>query len=163
MNSAYHAKLMVESKVFETCEHENERFRQEGIVLHKFVWSEVLKSTGARQEAGVKATAAMTGAEYTAVAESMQTTPGKQQKRKAHPKPKAEETEEERFLKVAATERNKAQQKCKNMIDKCLNETHQLRKDVAKLEANNKHFKSSHKNFKSKNSNIYIQKRFIII
>ena len=139
MNSKHHARLMVQGKVFECADHDNELFRAEGIKLHKFVWSEVLKKTGQRQEAGVKATAELTAQEYSGVSSAMQAdapdTPGKSQKRKATPKLKAEETEEERNYKAAATERNKATSRVKSLIDKSLNEVFQLRKDVAKLEA----------------------------
>ena len=127
---------MVQSKVFEAIDHHNEVMRAEGIKLHRFVWSEVIKETGQRQEAGVKATAELTSTEYTGVEQAMHAdTPGKSQKRKAPPKLKPEETEEERTHKAAATERNKATARVKSLIDKALNEIFLLRKDVAKLEA----------------------------
>ena len=132
LNSASHAKIVCDSKVFDVQDHEIAALANAGVKQHLFSWSRLERTTGFRKEAGIEATAELTADEYTQMRDHMDQQRLEPQAKKAKTTPKVV-SEEEKQNRIANTAKSAGLRKLKQQIDNVTKELDKLENDAATL------------------------------
>lgn len=131
LNSRYHADIM--AKTLPERPHEVPELAAENVKQYYYVDKKKKRKTGYREEAGTSAKAELKASEYTGVKNDIVSSFEGGKKRKGTPKPRHEETPEEKRLKAANNGRTVACRKLKSVIDKTQNEINMQKGSLPKL------------------------------
>ena len=121
LNSASHAKIVCDSKIFDVQDHEIEALALAGVKQHRFSWSQLERTTGFRKEAGIEATAELTADEYTQMRDHMDQQRLEPQAKKAKTTTPKVVSEEEKQNRIANTAKSAGLRKLKQKIDNVTN------------------------------------------
>ena len=133
LNSASHAKLVCDAKIFDVQDHEIEALAAAGVKQHRFSWSQLERTTGFRKEAGITATAELTPEEYAQMRDHMDQQRLEPQAKKAKTTTPKVLSEEEKQNRIANTAKSAGLRKLKQQIDKVATELDKREADAANL------------------------------